>query len=159
MKRFVALVVVSLLLIVGGTRCSPNPSNPPETHPAGNEIFPTASPPVNGPRPVNATRLTAILAEILAHPDSFKDRQVEVIGYFRGWDLLKEAPGAPPLTRSDWVIADDSGAIYVTGGVPQGLDPSSLADTNKIIRLLATVHQNQAGAYLQAISIEVLSPQ
>ena len=33
------------------------------------------------------------------------------------------------VESGDWVIADASGAIYVTGMSPQGLDPSSLADT------------------------------
>ena len=106
---------------------------------------------------MTATRLTSIVGEIIDHPDQFIGQQVEVIGYFRGWDLLMEAQGASPVTRSDWVIADSSGAIYVTGIGPQGLDPASKEATTKIICLVATVQQNQNGVYLQAISVELVS--
>ena len=106
---------------------------------------------------MTATLLTNIIGEIIDHPDQFINQQVEVIGYYRGWDLLKEAQTSPPVTRSDWVIADSSGAIYVTGIGLQGLDPASKEATTKIVRLVATVQQNQNGVYLQAISVELVS--
>jgi hypothetical protein len=106
---------------------------------------------------VSATRLTSIIGEIIDHPDQFIGQQVEVIGFYRGWDLLKEVKSAPPVTRSDWVIADNSGAIYVTGIGAQGLDPASREATTEIIRLVALVQQNQNGVYLQAISVELVS--
>jgi hypothetical protein len=82
---------------------------------------------------------------------------VEVVGFFRGWDLLKEVKGTSPVTRSDWVITDRSGAIYVTGMIPPNLDPASLQDTDKLVRLVATVGQNQSGVFLQAVSVELIS--
>jgi hypothetical protein len=99
----------------------------------------------------------SIIGDILSRPDSYIGQQVEIVGTYRGWDLLKEVQGTPPVTRSDWVIADTSGAIYVTGIGPQGLDPASKQATTKIIRLVATVQQNENGVYLKVISVELVS--
>lgn len=165
MNRAIVLVVVSLMLIAGGTKCSTITTNPPETHPAGSPaveldggvlVSPT-SPSVQETRPATAMLMTNLIGELIKHPDRFIGQQVEVIGFFRGWDLLKEVKGSSPVTRSDWVIADSSGAIYVTGIIPPNLDPASLKDTGKVIRLVATVEQNQNGTYLRAVSVEVIS--
>lgn len=106
---------------------------------------------------VSSTLLTNLIGSLLASPENYSGQQVEIIGYYRGWDLLKEVQGTPPVTRSDWVIADTSGAIYVTGTVPEKLDPSSQQDTKTVIRLVATVESNQNGVYLKAQSVEVIS--
>jgi len=98
-----------------------------------------------------------IIGEIINSPDQYAGKQVEIVGYFHGWDLLHEMQNAPPMTRSDWVIADDSGAIYVSGLFPQGLNSSLLADTGTLLRLDATVQSNLAGlAYLEANNVEIL---
>jgi len=165
MNRTVALVVVSLMLIAEGMGCSTVAANPPDTHPAGNTVvepdggtaFSPTSPAIEETRAMNVTRLSNIVGGIIDHPGQLAGQTVEIIGYYRGWDLLKEVQGTPPVTRSDWVIADSSGAIYVTGVGPQGLDPASKEATTKIIRLVATVQQNQNGVYLQAISVELVS--
>jgi len=107
-------------------------------------------------RVMNAARISDIIGKIISQPDQYLSQQVEIVGYFRGWDLLKEVKGSPPVTRSDWVIADNSGAIYVTGNAPPNLNPASRQDTNKVIHLVATVEQNQNGVYLQAISVELI---
>ena len=58
-------------------------------------------------------------------------------------------PGPPPVTRSDWVIADNTGAIYVTGPYPPGCLPPGQG-IGKEIKISATVKVNQTGAvYLQ----------
>jgi hypothetical protein len=69
---------------------------------------------------------------------------------------LKEIRGGPPVTRSDWVIADQSGAIYVTGPLPEGLDPASPEVVWSLIRLQATIESNQDQVYLKAQSVEPL---
>ena len=107
-------------------------------------------------RVMNAARISDIIGKINSQPGQYLSQQVEIVGYFRGWDLLKEVKEAPPVTRSDWVIADNSGAIYVTGNAPPNLNPASAQDTKKVIRLVATVEQNENGVYLQAISVELI---
>lgn len=63
----------------------------------------------------------------------------------------------PPVTRSDWVITDNSGAIYVTGPLPQNLDPSSQKDAWAVIRLAAEVEYNFTDVYLKAQSVTLIS--
>ncbi len=104
-----------------------------------------------------AVHLTDWVGTILNAPREFDGRTFEIVGYYRGWNLLGEARGTP-ATRSDWVIADDGGAIYVTGAVPRGLDPSSRADVWNVVRLTAKVVYVRLGtSYLEARRVEQVS--
>jgi len=103
---------------------------------------------------------TQIVGQILDDPEGFAGQKVQVIGYFRGWDLLKEAEGESPVTRSDWVVKDDSGAIYVTvGGETTGsLSPGEMADTEKVIRVAGIVRLADSGQpYIEPTTVEVLN--
>lgn len=164
-KRILALFFVLLILIVSGNGCSNINTNIPVTPPGegiatgpdqGTTISPTKSA-VEETHVANISGISNIISNIISHPDQYVGRQVEIVGYYRGWDLLKEVQGTPPVTRSDWVIADNSGAVYVTGIAPQNFNPASPQDTSKVICLVATVEQNQNGVYLQAISVELVS--
>lgn len=106
--------------------------------------------------PETVPGFTALVAEIRASPGDFASQPVEIIGYFRGWDLLGEAGGGPPVTRSDWVIKDNSGAIYVTGALPEGLDPAAKEQVESVVRLSARVVQQGDAVYLEVLSVQVL---
>jgi hypothetical protein len=90
-----------------------------------------------------------MIGSTLSNPADFVGQEVTIIGYYRGWDLLGEVGTGPAVTRSDWVIADSSGAIYVEArdGLSKGLglDPSSRDDTTKILRLVGVVRVNDGG--------------
>ncbi len=58
-------------------------------------------------------KLTKGLASGIAEAFSFEGQDITVACYYRGWDLLYEANTLPPVTRSDWVIKDSTGAMYV----------------------------------------------
>lgn len=106
-----------------------------------------------------AVHLTDWLGTILNAPREFDGRTFEIVGYFRGWNLLGEARGSPPVTRSDWVIADESGAMYVTGIAPTGLNPGSREDIWNVVRLTARVVYVRLGtSYLEARRVENLTP-
>ena len=61
----------------------------------------------------------AKIGDILANPAKYMREPVTVTGEYKGW----QGEGyEPPVTRSDWVIKDKTGLIYVTGKSP-GLDP------------------------------------
>jgi len=90
-----------------------------------------------------AVHLTDWIGTILNAPREFDGRVFEIVGYYRGWNLLGEARGTP-VTRSDWAIADESGAMYVTGAAPRGLDPSSRADMWNVVHLTAKVEIGRA---------------
>jgi hypothetical protein len=68
----------------------------------------------------------------------------------------------PPATRSDWVIKDSTGAIYISAKseakVPDGLSPDSLEDTGTILKVIGTVRVTEDGhAYMEAKTIERVS--
>lgn len=109
-----------------------------------------------------APALTEVLGSILLDPASFEGKEITVVGYYRGWDLLQEANLPPPVTRSDWVLKDASGAIYVSAssiaGIPEGLHPTSMEDTRAIVEVQGIVHLNQKGQpYIEATSIRRVS--
>ena len=105
-----------------------------------------------------ATHLTDWVGTILNAPREFDGRVFDIVGYFRGWNLLGEASGSAPVTRSDWVIADASGAIYVTGAPPRGLDLSSRDNIWNVIHLTAKVVYVRLGtSYLEVRSVDNLT--
>jgi len=110
------------------------------------------------PQLPRAVYLSDVLGTILNAPREFDGRIFDIVGYYRGWNLYGEARGTP-VTRSDWVIADESGAMYVTGMSVRGLDPSSRTDAWTVIRLTARVVYVRLGtSYLEARRVEVLTP-
>ena len=125
-------------------------TNIPNTPGAGEEMLETQ--PTDLP---SSELLSSIIASIMAKPNQYAGKDVEILGYYRGWNLLAEAQNGPPVTRSDWVIANLSGAMYVTGPGPQNLDPSSKKDIWVVIRVLATVEHDPNGRpYLVARKLE-----
>jgi hypothetical protein len=109
----------------------------------------------NLPRAVHLSDWAGI---ILAAPREFDGRTFDIVGYYRGANLFGEAAGSPPVTRSDWVIADDTGAIYVTGILPQGLDPSARADAWSVVHLTARVVYVRLGtSHLEARRVDVIA--
>jgi hypothetical protein len=106
--------------------------------------------------------LTQIIGSIVAEPFAFEGENITVTGYYRGWDLLHEADMSPPVTRSDWVIKDSTGAIYVSANseakVPDGLSPDSLQDTGTILKVTGIVQVTEGGqAYIEAEHVESIS--
>ena len=147
-KAYVLSLACLVCLAVGGGCVSETgtPASPEDVTPGG-EATPIES----------SITASNVIAEILRAPDEYLGAQVEITGYFHGWDLLDEVGEPPPVTRSDWVIADQGGALYVTGMLPAGLNPASRADVGTVIGLKATVATRQEQVYLEAISIEVLT--
>lgn len=102
---------------------------------------------------------TKIIGSIIAEPFAFEGQDITIIGYYRGWDLLQEANTTPPITRSDWVIKDSTGAIYISANskaeVLESLHPSSLQDTNITLEVKGIVRVTKLGQpYIEATRIE-----
>ena len=109
--------------------------------------------------------LTSVVKNI---PDKIGEgKEVTIVGYYRGWDLLREVNQAPPVTRSDWVIADKSGAIYVQAnnvkikgqderGIKE-LNPNQKGSTNHILRVTGFVRiTSKKQPYIEPSIIELL---
>lgn len=61
------------------------------------------------------------IQEIWNNPEKYQNQMVTLHGQYQGWH--GEGIKHPLITRSDWVIKDDTGAIYVTGKTVLKLRP------------------------------------
>lgn len=58
------------------------------------------------------------IRDLISNPDRWIGEVVFLEGRNAGWQPDPNCPncaGGPPVTRSDWVLRDDTGCIYVTG--------------------------------------------
>jgi hypothetical protein len=128
---------------------------------------PQTTPPPSSVSAQSKSELTDIVKNILTEI-GWEGKEVTIVGYYRGWDLLKEANQAPPVTRSDWVIKDISGAIYVQSksvdikgqdllGAGNPLRPSEKESVNRIVRVTGVVRVTaQKQPYIEPKSIELV---
>jgi hypothetical protein len=73
--------------------------------------------------PATSTAETKVtIGNILANPAKYEGQKVTLNGEYRGWE---GGYGSPPVTRSDWVLKDSTGGIYVTGQSPTRYDPNT----------------------------------
>lgn len=70
---------------------------------------------------------------------NFLGKTVAITGQYLGW--LAEA-GAPPVTRSDWVLKDETGLIYITGKLPK-FHPAK--DKGKMIEVTGVLNISPKG--------------
>jgi len=90
------------------------------------------------------------IGDIKETPAAYEGKVVTIEGKYQGWD---SGFGNPPVTRSDWVLQDTTGWLYVTGK-PSGLDP--LGDTGHPIRVEGVVKITGDGEpYLSAQEVEI----
>ncbi|MGA2260834.1 MAG: hypothetical protein ABSH28_05295 [Acidobacteriota bacterium] len=128
---------------------------------------PQTTPPSSSVSAQSKSELTDIVKNILTQ-SGWEGKEVTIVGYYRGWDLLKETNQAPPVTRSDWVIKDNSGAIYVQSksvdikgqdllGAGKQLRPSEKESVNRIVRVTGVVRvTGQKQPYIEPKSIELV---
>ncbi|MEW6077718.1 MAG: hypothetical protein AB1724_07905 [Thermodesulfobacteriota bacterium] len=81
---------------------------------------------------------------ILQDPSRYGSGAVTVRGVFLGW--RGPCRGGPPVSRSDWMIGDTSGCLYVSGPIPPGLNPAR--PSNELISVTGTVRMKNNIPYL-----------
>ena len=83
--------------------------------------------------PVQATA-----SDILDSPQAYEGTTIRLQARFFGWagGLIDYGP---PVTRSDWIVADGGEYIYVTGDFPTGLSPGEAEDYGQWLVLVGTV--------------------
>jgi len=90
------------------------------------------------------------IADIRSTPAAYEGKIVTIEGEYQGW---KGGFGGPPVTRSDWLVQDTTGWLYVTAK-PSGLDP--LTDVGHPIKVTGLVRMTKDGEpYLYAQEIEI----
>jgi hypothetical protein len=96
---------------------------------------------VAAPASSAAAQQKATVKDILQDPAKFSSSDVVLEGNFKGW--TGACPSSSMLTRSDWILEDETGCIYVTGRIPMGLAPQQ--PNNERIVVNGRVMVNAAG--------------
>ena len=111
---------------------------------------------VEAPLPPAPTVRAVVLA-----PDRYLEREVRLVGRFRGRNLHGDVP--QPLNRAKWdfVLQSADGAIWVSGLRPRGqgfdLDPSARVDTGKWLEVTGVVQKQGAQLWVEASAIRQAS--
>jgi len=88
------------------------------------------------------------IAELRGDPAAYAGRTVLVSGSFKGWKGA--CLSTPPVSRSDWMLEDGTGCIYVHAPLPAGSD--ALKPQGEAVSLRAVVRQDRRGApYLEGV--------
>lgn len=103
-----------------------------------------------------AKELATPIADIIDHPEMYTDKFVSVYGHYSGW---KNAPGSPPVSRSDWVLCDDKNrAIYCTGIIPQDTETGAPETFWRPLSILARVKISNGVPYLEVKQLRAIKP-
>ena len=92
----------------------------------------------------SAALVPVTVRECVARATELLNRRVTITGIYRGWQPDPNDPNCkdgPPVTRSDWVIADYTGCLYVTGSI--NLNPRK--DMGTKITIIGKVQKTSKG--------------
>lgn len=81
-----------------------------------------------------------VIGRILGAPARFESGTVTIAGEFQGW--RGPCRSGPPVSRSDWMITDATGCLYVHGPLPPGLDPSKPGGENVTVTGVVRIKRN-----------------
>jgi hypothetical protein len=92
------------------------------------------------------------IQKILNNPAEFVNREIVLEGAFQGWKGKCE--DSSPLTRSDWILKDETGCLYVSGKIPGGV--STTAPREEILVLSGTLKIKEGGKpYFEAKEVRL----
>jgi hypothetical protein len=143
----IALLLTTLIL----SACGPKPTDAAAT--TGTPSSHKQRTPI--PPPAKGEGFSVMAGQIMKHPDWYAGQQVTLVGYYRGLDLLDEVVLDAPVSRvNDWVVADDSGAIWVQYSRKLPF-PSSSQDVWRIVRVTGSVEVHRNGMpYIVPATVE-----
>lgn len=81
----------------------------------------------------------------------YQGKKIKIVGEYKGW--IGKAKN-PLITRSDWVIDDGTGAIYVTEMSPGNLDPYENVGTK--VEVIGIVQIKDKIPYIKATFISII---
>jgi len=97
----------------------------------------------------------ARIGDIIAEPQKYEGKEVMIKGRFMGWSLPEAHEIVTPMvTRSDWILDDESGAMYVTKLNPDPLDP--MEDIGRKVVVSGIVRLQEGKPYLEGRSLRVI---
>jgi hypothetical protein len=132
-SRF-TLACLIFLLFAGGISCSHNETS---------NVDPAKKAEPMGEGSVTKPSITAIND----NPSDYEGMRLSLTGVFKGWK--GKCKGSPPVSRSDWMIAEGTACLYVNGPLPKGLQAMSPHDER--VTITGTVKIGHSGmAYIKA---------
>jgi hypothetical protein len=103
------------------------------------------------------------LRAIALAPQEYVDREVRVIGRFKGRNLYGELPNALGKDKWEFVLQSGDGVLWVSGIRPRGkgfdLDPGRRADTGKWLEVTGVVKLAASGPYIEASAVTLSTEQ
>lgn len=72
------------------------------------------------------------IRQVLDAPAGFDGKEVMVRGVFLGWKGA--CPSSTKITRSDWILEDETGCIYVTGRIPDNVSPANPREEHILVK-------------------------
>ena len=93
---------------------------------------------------------TPAIKQIVAS-DKYVGSTVEIKGVFIGWG---GKIGPPPITKSDYIIEDKTGQIYVSGRLPKGISMKDMGKTVAIKGVVRSAVTNYMGVKKKVIYME-----
>ena len=97
---------------------------------------------------IDETGENLTIGEICAGSESYIGRVVTLKGIFQGWQKIQcqfpDEAADTPLTRSDWLIRTGADCIYVTGDIPENLNPIKVENLGILVELEAEVMLSQS---------------
>jgi hypothetical protein len=92
------------------------------------------------------------IQKVLNNRAQFVNKEIVLEGAFQGWKGKCE--DSTPLTRSDWILKDDTGCLYVSGKIPTGV--STTAPRGEILILSGTLKIKEGGKpYFEAKEVRL----
>jgi hypothetical protein len=92
------------------------------------------------------------IQKVLNNRAQFVNKEIVLEGAFQGWKGKCE--DSTPLTRSDWILKDDTGCLYVSGKIPAGV--STTAPRGEILILSGTLKIKEGGKpYFEAKEVRL----
>lgn len=127
--------------------------------PASEQIFVLIGATAMRANPASGPTLRAIALS----PDDYVDREVRLIGRFKGRNLYGDLPTALGRDKWDFVLQSADGALWVTGVRPRGrgfdLDPGRRVDTGKWLEVTGVVKLAASGPYIEASAVALSTEQ
>jgi hypothetical protein len=100
---------------------------------------------------------TITLETLVTRPDRFVGQDVRFVGEFRGCNLYGDLPRRSLRLPSDWVVRDESHAVWITGRKPEGkgwsLSTRRKRDTGKWLVIVGRTNVEDGIVYVRASSV------
>ena len=98
----------------------------------------------------------AKIGAMIANPKNYRDKEVTIRGKFIGWSIPEHEIKTSMTTRNDWLVEDNTGAIYVTQLNPDPLIPWESGDIGKQIIVIGRIMTIEKEPCIEGKSLQVI---